>query len=716
MKTDKQYNERLFRSMRNPQGIDRRGFMKRIGGGLVVAFAIGEVPLKGGMLQDGRETPGVNAFLRIGEDERVKLYVGKVEMGQGPITSLPMELADELDVNLEMVDMIMGDTDLCPWNEGTYGSLSTRTFGQVLRAAAAQARAILLDMAAREFGEEVENLVVNEGVVMTTTVPRKSITYGQLTQGKEILETGNGKAKMKDPSEFRIMGKSQLRVDSFEKVTGLAKYAGDIRLPGLMQACILRPPSLGATLKRVNTREAEAVEGVQVVQDGELVAVLHPLRHVAELALAKLKPKWEEEDLDMDHESLYDHILKVSTEGRELDSGGDLSRGESEADQQFDITYKDPYIAHSPIENHTATAVMEGGKLKVWASCQTPYPTQESIAEELGMDVKDVRLLPIFIGGGFGGKIYNPQAVEAARLAKLSGKPVQLVYTREEEFMYDRLRPAAVVKIKSGINTEGRITHWDYAVHLGGGREAPHFYDIPHHRTRAMFAPRGVEAHPFFTGAWRAPSVNTNTFARESQIDIMAAAAGADPLEFRLRHLEKNPRMARVLKEGAEHFGWIPAKGPSGRGFGMAAGVDVGTDVVVFVEVEVDASTGFVQVKRALSCQDMGMVVNPQGAIIQAEGCILMGLGYALREEIRFEGRKMLTRNFDTYGITQFNMAPELKATLVDSDDPVPHGGGEPPVVCMGAVVANAVFDATGARITRLPITPERVLEALKSV
>lgn len=702
--------------MRNPHEIDRRGFMKRIGGGVVVAFSIGELPLKGGAFANQEEAPGVNAYLRVGEDGRVKLFVGKVELGQGPITSLPMELADELDVNLESVDIVMADTDLCPWDEGTYGSLSTRTFGQVLRAAAAKARAILLEMAAGELEESVENLVVNEGVVMTTSGSSKSITYARLTQGKEILETNIGKVKMKDPSEFRIMGKSQFRADSFKKVTGMAKYAGDIQLPGLLQACILRPPSLGAKLRAVDISAAEAMEGVKVVKDGELVAVLHPSKHVAEQALAKIKAEWEEEESDLDHEKIYDHIMKVATESRELASGGNLSQGESEADSQFDITYKDPYIAHSPIENHTATAVMEEGRMKVWASCQTPYPTKEDIADELDMDLKDVQLLPIFVGGGFGGKIYNPQALEAARLAKLSGKPVQLVYSREEEFMYDRLRPAAVVKIKSGLDKEGRITSWDYAVHQGGGREAPHFYDIPHHRTRAFFAPRGTEAHPFYTGAWRAPSVNTNTFARESQIDIMAAAAGMDPLEFRLRHLEDNPRMSNVLKQGAERFGWTPAKGPSGRGFGMAAGVDVGTDVVVFIEVEVDSSTGHVQVKRALSCQDMGVVVNPQGAIIQAEGCMLMGLGYALREEIQFEGRKMLTRNYDTYSITQFNMVPELEAVLVDSKDEVPYGGGEPPIVCMGAVVANAIFDATGARVLQLPLTPERVLEAIKSL
>ena len=366
--------------------------------------------------------------------------------------------------------------------------------------------------------------------------------------------------------------------------------------------------------------------------------------------------------------------------------------------------------------NHTATAVMEDNRMKVWASCQTPYPTKEGIAEELGMEEKDVQLLPIFVGGGFGGKIYNPQAIEAARLAKLTGKPVQLVYTREEEFMYDRLRPAAVVKVDSGLDEAGRICYWDFSVHLGGGRESEHFYDIPHSRTRVLRAPEGTMAHPFYTGAWRAPSVNTNTFARESHMDILAAAAGVDPVEFRLRHLENDPRMANVLKTGAERFGWTPAQGPSGRGYGFALGIDVGSYVVVFLEAEVDKNSGHVQVKRAVCVQDMGMVVNPQGAILQMEGCVLMGLGYALREEIQFEGRKMLTTNYDTYAFTQFNMAPELDAMIVDSKDETPYGGGEPPVVVMGGAVANAVFDATGARILRQPLTPERVKAAIDAI
>jgi len=712
MNNDERINKKILGNMRDPFGMDRRDFMKRIGTGLIVAFSVGKTPLKAGLLAQDNDQ-GVNAYLKIGEDGRVTLFTGKIEMGQGPITSLPMELADELDVRLEDVDMIMGDTDICPWDQGTYGSLSTRVFGQVMRGAAAKARAKLVEMAAGELSLDVDELETRDGIVRSRKDSSIQISYAHLTKGKKILETSSGEVPLKKASEFRIMGTSRLRVDSQEKVTGKAKYSGDIQLPGMMCARILRPPSLGAKLVSVDTSEAEAMEGVKVVRDEDFVAVLHPSQHVAGTAIEKVKAEWEEEAVDINQDTLFDHILEVATESRVLGSEGDLSQGQKAAVNDFNSVFMDPYLAHSTMENHTATALMEDGRMKVWASCQTPYPTRDEIAEEVGMDPKDVQLLPIFVGGGFGGKAYNPHAVEVARLVKLSGKPVQLVYTREEEFMYDRLRPAAVIKVNSGLDEAGQITYWDFSVHLGGGREAEHFYDIPHSRTRVLNAQRGTLDHPFFTGAWRAPSVNTNTFARESQMDIMAAAAGVDPVEFRLKHLEQNPKMAKVVKTGAERFGWTPAPGPSGRGFGFAVGIDVNTDVVVFVEVEVDKSSGYVQVIRAVCCQDMGMVVNPQGAIIQAEGCMLMGLGYSLREEILFEGRKMLSRNYDSYAITQFNMTPELEVILIDSEDEAPHGGGEPAIVCMGAALANAVFDATGSRIYRLPLTPERVKKAM---
>ena len=705
--------ERLSKDMHKPWEIDRRDFMRKLGGGLVIAFSVSDLQLLNGSESVNIDKEGVNAYLRIGEDGRVKLYTGKIEMGQGPITSLPMELADELDVSLESIDIIMGDTDICPHDNGTFGSLTTRAFGQVLRAAAAEARAILLSMAADELSISEDKLKVSDGVVSTVSEDNKSISYAELTEGKEIIRTIRGKPTLKKASEFKIMGQSRLHVDAEVKVTGEAKYSGDIQLPGMMHARILRPPSLGAKLLSVDTSRAEALDGVEIVRDEEFIAVLHESKDIADVAIIRVKAEYEEEALDVDDNSIYKYLIDNASENKSIDSAGNLSEGESKSDNLFDSEFMDPYIAHAPIENHTATAIFEGEKIKIWASCQTPYPGKETVAEELGIPEDNVRIMQIFTGGGFGGKIYTPQLVEAARLAKLSGKPIQLVYTRQEEFMYDRLRPAAVIKIRSGLDSQGRISLWDYGIYFGGQRGAAHFYDIPDHRTQTFSAPRGSLGHPFYTGAWRAPSNNTNTFARESQIEIMAAAAGKDALEFRLKHLEGDPKMAELLKKGADKFGWTPGKGPSGRGYGIACGKDAGTDVAVFVEVQVDKKSGHIQVKRAVCSQNMGMVVNPQGAIIQAEGCIIMGMGYALSEEIKFEGRKMLTRNFDTYDLTRFSWTPEIDVLLMDAQDDPPQGGGEPAIICMGGAIANAVFDATGARLYRLPLTPERVLEAI---
>jgi isoquinoline 1-oxidoreductase len=661
------------------------------------------------------EKRDVNAYLRIGQDGRVTLYTGKIEMGQGPITSLPMMLADELDVALDDVDIIMGDTELCPWDEGTYGSLSTRAYGQVMRGAAAEAKVILLKMAAEELKADPGELVVNEGVISLREKPRKKISYAELTEGKEILETMTEKPPLKKAADMKIMGTSRLHVDAELKVTGKAKYSGDVVLPGMKFARIVRPSSLGAKLVSIDTSGAEAIEGVEIVRDDDLIAVLHDSQDIVDVAVSKVRAQWEEEEFPVNNDNLYEFLVEKGTQTRELNSKGDLQKGITGAAHQISSEFKDPYLAHAPIETHTATAVMEDGKIKIWASCQTPFRRQEDVSEALDIPLENVRMMEIFTGGGFGGKIYNPQVVEVARLVKASGKPIQLVYSREEEFLFDRLRPAAVVKIESALSPEGKISMWDYNLYFGGQRGAVHFYDIPNHRTRRFTSPRGGPGHPFFTGAWRGPSNNTNTFARESQIEILAAIAGKDALEFRLEHLVENQKMARVLREGAEKFGWTSAKGPSGRGYGIACGIDAGTYIAVFAEVEVDRDTGHIRVLRAVASQDMGLVVNPQGAIIQAEGCILMGLGYTLSEEVEFEGRKMLSRNFDTYGLTRFSWTPEIDVVLIDAQDDPPTGGGEPAIVAIGGAVANAVFDATGARMYQLPMTPARILEALRS-
>ena len=724
MKRQNEITRKVSRDINDPWGMDRREFFRKIGSGLIISFSLGVMPACAGT--QGRSEDEVNAYLHIAEDGSVTLYTGKIEMGQGPITSLPMMLADELDVNLDSVEIIMGNTDLTPYDNGTFGSLTTRQYGQIMRGAAAKARAILLEMATAELDVPAADLQVKEGMVSAKSDPEKKISYGDLTRGKKIMKTIDETVKMKQPGEFTYMGTSRLHVDAYEKVTGRAKYSGDIQLPGMMYARIVRPPSLGAKLISIDTTGAEEIEGTEIVRDGDLIAILNPSQDLADVALAKVNAEFEEEKTDVNHENIYETLVKSVDNSRELSAAGNLEQGKKEGTQVFESEYHDPYLAHAPIENHTATAYFEDDRLIMWASCQTPFPTRDDIAETLGIPQDKVLMKQVFTGGGFGGKIYNPQAIEAARLARLSGKPVQLVYTREEEFMYDRLRPAAVVKLKSGLDTNGRMVHWEYDLYMGGTRGATHFYDIPHHRTTHHSVKRSAQEshptyngnwpHPYYTGAWRGPSNNTNTWARESQVEMMAAAAGKDALQFRLDHLEGDPKMAHVLRIGGEKFGWTPAVGPSGRGYGIACGIDAGTWLAVFAEVKVDKTTGQVQVVRCVVSQDMGLVVNPQGAIIQAEGGLIMGLGYALSEEIRFEGRRMLDRNFDTYSLPKISWTPEIEVVFADKQHEPPQGGGEPSVVAIGGAIANAVFDATGARLYRLPLTPERVLAAIEAV
>ncbi len=510
------------------------------------------------------------------------------------------------------------------------------------------------------------------------------------------------------------MGKDALRSDALEKVTGKAKYAGDIRLPDMLYAKILRPPAHGAKLTSLDTSAAEKIEGVRLVRDGDLIAVLAKNPDEAEDALAKIKAQFDVPKAQVDDEIIFDHLLNNAPNRRVVDSGGDIKRGEKLADVTVKQTYLNSYVAHAPIETHTALAKIEGDKATIWSSTQGPFSVKDQVARALGFPSENVRVITPFVGGGFGGKTQSPQAVEAARLAKLTGKPVQVAWSRAEEFFYDTFRPAAVVKIKSGIANSGKIAFWDYSVYFAGSRGSQHFYDVPDHLTAAFGEWRGGSGgpHPFGTGPWRAPANNTNTFARESQIDIMASKAGMDPVEFRLKNL-KDERMLRALKAAAQKFVWTPSKAPSGRGFGVACGIDSGTYVAHIAEVEVDKNTGHVRVKRVVCAQDMGLVVNPEGARLQIEGCITMGLGYALSEEVRFKGGRILDLSFSTYGLPRFSWVPKIETVLIKAQDISPQGGGEPAIICMGAVIANAIYDATGARLFQLPMTPERVREAM---
>jgi len=692
--------------------LNRREFLQGIGSGIIIFFTIGDPTAQG--QRRGGQRPDFNAFLRIGEDGRVTCYTGKVELGQGPITSLAQSLADELDVSLDSVDMVMGDTDLCPYDAGTWGSQTTPNHGPVLRAAGAEARAILIGLAAVRLDVPKERLTVKDGVVFDKTQKQKKVTYAQLTKGKKIEKRLEQAPKIKGVGEYNLIGKPTNRSDAVQKVTGKAKYTGDLRLPGMVYAKVLRPPSHGATIKSLDTSAVDAMEGFQVVRDGELVAILHENPYEAEQALSKLKAEYDIPEPRFDDKTVFDYFMNNAGKGRVFEEGGNLASGQKLAKEVVEETYLNGYVAHSPMEMHTAVAKFEGNKLTVWASTQTPFGLRGQLVRDFKIPEENVRVITPFVGGGFGGKINNDQAIQAVRIAKKSGKTVQLAWSRADEFFYDTLRPAAAVQIKSGFDNSGKLVLWNYNIHGMGGRGARLFYDVPNNRTTVYGTLRnGERPHLLKTGPWRAPDNNTNSFARESHIDVTAAKAGIDPLDFRLRNI-KDEKFQAVLKAGADAFGYTPAKkAPSGRGYGIAAGFDVGVPVVLFAEVKVDERTGAVQVKRVVCAQDLGLVINPEGVKLQTEGCITMGMGYALTEEVHFKGGNVLDLGFDTYELPRFSWVPEIETVLIEADDQPSKGAGEPAIINMGGVLANAVFDATGARVRQIPLTPERIKQAL---
>lgn len=690
-------------------GLDRRLFCKLLGGGIVVLMTSKPADL---FAQRRGYPEDLNAYLRIDENGGVTLFSGKIEMGQGVHTSLAQMAAEELGVSLDSISMVMGDTDLCPWDAGTWGSQSTRMFGPAVRAAAAEARAVLMKLASEKLGSPKEQLVVENGVVSNGS---QKVTYGELAKGKQIARLVGEKAVLRTVKEFKVSGTPVKRMDAHDKVTGRAKYAGDIRIPGMLYARILRPPMHGATRKSLDTSKAKAMSGVTVVEHDDLVAVLGPDPERAREGLALIKAEWNRPAAAFDTESVADYFVKNGGDGETGTSRGDVT-STAAGSHAFQSTFRTGYLAHAPMETHTAVAEWKDGKMTVWASTQSPFGARTRIASVLGLDEKSVRVITPFVGGGFGGKSPTEQGVEAAQLAKITGKPVAVVWTRAEEFFFDTFGPASVVKINSAVDDAGKMTMWDYHVYAAGGGSSEVLYDVPNVRVKTYLGRRsgGESVHPFATGPWRAPGAGQNVFARESQIDIMAAASKIDPLEFRLRNAS-DERLRRVLKAAADTFGWKAGAGPSGQGRAIAVALDVGTYCAIAAEVAVDRKTGAINVKRVVVAQDMGLVINPWGAKMQMSGCVNMGLGYVLSEELKFNGGDILDKNFDTYELPRFAaVAPHIETVLIKNDDLAPQGGGEPAIVPMGAVIANAVFDATGVRIYRLPMTPERVLAAIK--
>ncbi|MGC9344260.1 MAG: molybdopterin cofactor-binding domain-containing protein [Bacteroidales bacterium] len=706
--SDKQYppsNENAGPS--NPQ-LSRREFLKISGCGVFIFFtplSVSELALP----QQRREYPdNLGAYLKIGDDGRVTLYCSKIEMGQGIYTSMAQMLAEELDVSLDSIDMVMGDTMLCPWDSGTTGSRSTKYYGPPLRRAGAKAKEILLEMASEYLDTEPGSLVVENGIVSHKMNPSSKVSYAELVKGKQI-EGNIDNAEIKAVSEHKISGKPTIRTDSREKVTGKANFTADIKLQGMLYANVLRPPSHDATLENVDVSKASEIPGAIVIQEEELIAVLHEDPELAENALALVSAQWREIEPKVDNQNIFDYLKNAAPAGRVHVEKGSLPEGQNAAVKKEKSEFYNHYVAHAPIEPYSVLANVEDDKVTVWASTQAPFRVRQTVAETLKISEDKVHVITPFVGGGFGGKKSGQQISEAVRLSKISGRPVQLAWSRKEEFFYDTFRPAALVQLESGVNAEGQITFWDCDILFTGSRSSEPIYNIPHFSVKTHDS-RGV--HPFGTGAWRGPGSNTNVFAMESHVEILAQAAGMDPLLFRMKNLT-DPRMIGVLKAASEKFGKEFSKSPSGKGYGISCTNYLNTYVATIAQVSVNKPTGEVKVERVVCAQDMGEIINPQGAKIQIEGGITMGLSAVLYEELKFNGGDVLTKNYDSYRITRFADVPPIDIVLIDNPDLPPQGCGEPAITTVGAALANAIFDAVGTRMYTLPMTPRRILASI---
>jgi nicotinate dehydrogenase subunit B len=688
--------------------LSRRNFLKISGSGLFIIFAPGTF---GGIAQPqpGRGYPtDLNAYLKIGGDGRVSLFCSKIEMGQGIITSMAQMLAEELDVSLDSIDMVMGDTMLCPWDSGTTGSRSTKYYGPPLRRAGAEARAVLLQMASEKLNTPPDRLVVKNGVISDKMKATSQVTYAELVRGRQI-ERHIADVPVKSVSDHTVSGKPAMRTDARLKVTGEAKFTGDMVLPGMLHAKVLRPPSHDATLVSVDVSKARTIQGAIVIQEEDMVAVLHEKPGLAEIALAFIDASWDTPEPVVDNGSIFEYLKKAADIGRVYVEQGSPPDGHTAAKQTIKSEFYTHYVAHAPMEPYAVLAQVEDQKTTVWASTQAPFRVQSTVAETLKIPEDNVRVITPFVGGGFGGKKSGRQISEAVRLSKSTGRPVRLAWTRKEEFFYDTFRPAAVVQLESGLDAQGHITFWECDILFAGSRSSEPIYNIPHFRVQTR---GGDDVHPFGTGAWRGPGSNTNVFAMESHTDILARAAGMDPLSFRMNNLT-DERMIRVLRTAADTFGHGFGKGPSGLGYGISCTNYLNTYVATIAHVTVNKSTGKVKIERVVCAQDMGEIINPQGAKLQMEGGITMGLSAALSEEIKFKGGTIQTENFDSYQITRFSDVPQIDVVLINNPEIPPQGCGEPAITTVGAALANAIFDAVGARIVTLPMTPDRILSAM---
>ncbi len=684
--------------------LSRRGFLEVLGSGILITVTDRLASAQG---IGGSADTRLVARVHLNEDGTITALSGKVEEGQGPRTELTQAAAEELRVPVERIRLIMADTDLVPDDGITAGSRTTPANVPTMRQAAATARELLTEYAARQWQVDPSKLEVSNGVISNKSTGQ-SMTYADLAKSKDVGAAFAGNIKpdvvVTAVSQWKVLGQSVPKPTAQDLVTGRHQFPSDIVRPNMLYGKVLRAPTYGATLESIDLSAAQAMKDVVVVRDGGFVGFAGPTSYRAAQALEAVAKtaSWKAAPRPVSHRNVHAYLKEhVDSSRARPNVTGSVENGFAAASKTVTATYTLAYIQHAPMEPRAAVAEWSAdGKVTMWAGCDGPYRTRRDVAEACGVPPERVRVIIPDMGGGFGGKHSAEAAVEAARLAKAAGHPVWVRWTRNEEFTWAYCRPAAVIECKGGLDAKHSLVAWEFTNINGGPAAIGTPYDVPNTNIVSV----GSDS-PVPQGSYRCLAATGNNFARESFMDELAAASGLDPLTFRLNHLQ-NPRLRAVLQEAVDRFGWSTRvkKLTPELGVGLACGTEKNSVVAACVEVGIDRKAGELHVREVCEVFECGPVLNPAGLLSQVQGCIMMALGGALFEEIQFEDGKILNGTFTAYRVPRFRDLPKIDVHFINKTDIPSAGGGETPIIALAPAVGNAVFAATGTRLRSMPL------------
>jgi CO/xanthine dehydrogenase Mo-binding subunit len=746
-----------------PHSLSRRALLAS-GGALIVSFSLAHAqdapspqppattpaaeppkpaPLPGSL----KEAPFLDSWIKIEADGGVTVFTGKVELGQGIKTALIQVAAEELDVDVRSVKIVTADTALTA-NEGyTAGSHSMQDSGTAIRHAAAQVRELLIGLGAERLNVPAERLQASQGAVIADD--GRSVPFGQLVTGTVLHVQAQPQSKLKDPAKHAVVGKPVARIDIPAKVTGGVAYIQDMRLPNMVHARVVRPPSYGARLKSVDTSRVERMPGVlKVVRDGNYIAVIAEREYGAVQAMRALADDavWDvPQNALPDPAKIYDTLLGLPAQTYPILNRGTPSTGA----KAIEATYHRPYQMHASIGPSCAVALYEGDTLTVWAHSQGMFPLRKAVSEMVRMPPEQVRCIHVEGSGCYGHNGADDAGADAAYLAKaFPGRPVRVQWMREDEHSFEPYGPAMITNAKAALDGSGSIVDWEFHVWSnthsmrpgtagnllaanylgspftppppkplplpegGGDRNAIPIYSLPNARVVHHFIPE----MPIRVSAQRGLGAYMNIFSLESFMDELATAGGIDPVQFRLKHLE-DPRARDVVTMAAERFGWLRGgRRPPGRGqgFAFARYKNLAAYCAVAVELDVERETGKIALRRVVAAVDSGEAVSPDGIRNQIEGGILQSSSWTLYEEVGFDRTRILSRDWSRYPILRFTSVPQsVEVFVIDRPGQPFLGTGEASQGPTGAAIANALADAAGVRIRDLPLARERVKAAI---